>query len=387
MPSPSSRPALFALCGMALALLWQWATVTVNYGGNWSALFETGALADVPASLENERLYRFQASRGYDGQAYHYIAHDPFLRRADLRAAVDEPRLRYRRILVPGLAWLLAFGQSGAVDLAYFAVCLLFSGLGVWWSSRLCLRLGFPAAFGLAFLLAPAVLVALDRMVVDVALAALTVAFVLYLERPGARLWLVLAAAALSRETGWFLVLAYCAHLAVERRWTAALRYASACAPAAAWYLYVALHTAGFDYGEQFIPLASTLGAIFHPQAYPAGTPLPGIVQAADILALAGALAAFVLAVYLIAGLRRIGPESFAALCFTLTGIFSQRPDQWQQVFDFGRVYTPLLLLLAVQAMRRRQMYWLAPWLMMTPRVAMQFAPQVAAVARSLWLR
>jgi hypothetical protein len=270
------------------------------------------------------------------------------------------------------------------VDLAYFAVCLLFIGLGVWWSCRLCLRLGFPAVFGMAFLLAPAVLVTIDRMVVDAALAALTVAFVLYLERPDARLWLVLAAAALSRETGLFLALAYCAHLAVERRWSSALRYATAVMPAAARYLYVALHTSDFNYGERFLPLASTLGAIFHPHAYPAGTPLPAIVQAADILALAGALAAFAWTAYLIAALRRIDPESLAALFFALTGIFSQRPDQWQQVFDFGRVYTPLLLLLAVQAMRRRQVRWLAPWLMMTPRMAMQFAPQLAAVARSL---
>src|SRR5271165_6866236 len=116
MPSPNRRSLLFAAIGIALALLWQWATVTVNYGGNWTALFETGALANVPASLGNENIYRFRASAGFDGQAYHYIAHDPFLRHADLRAAVDEPRLRYRRILVPGLAWLLAAGQPGAVD-------------------------------------------------------------------------------------------------------------------------------------------------------------------------------------------------------------------------------------------------------------------------------
>jgi hypothetical protein len=369
---------------MALALLWQWTTVRVNYAGHWSALFETGARARVPASLDGEAIYRFAGSAGYDGQAYHYIAHDPWLRREDLRNAVDEPRLRYRRILVPGMAWALALGQSGAVDAAYFAVCLLWIGLGVWWSARVCQKFNAPAAWGFAFLLAPAVLVSLDRMVVDAALAALTVAFVLYLDRAGWRLWAVLAAAALSRETGCVLALAYCGHLALGRRWNATLRYASAVTPAAAWYLYVVLHTSGYDYHESFVPLASLVGSMLHPPSYPPGTPLAGLVQAADVLALAGALLAFALTVYLLLGLRRRDAVALAALCFTLTGIFSQRPDQWQQVFDFGRVYTPLLLLLAVQSLHRRRAYWLAPWVLMLPRVGMQFAPQVAAIARAM---
>jgi hypothetical protein len=263
----------------------------------------------------------------------------------------------------------------------------------------------------------------MDRMVVDVALAALTVAFALYSEHAGWRLWFVLSAAALSRETGILLLAGYCLHLAIRASrkvasaaessgplrapsltevrlsgeatgrnpivrqasgWSEALRYALAGAPAAVWSLYVASRTAAFDYGERFTPLSSIVSMMLHPPSYPPGTPLASIVQSADVLALAGAPMAFALILYLIAMRRGAGAVSLAALCFALTGIFSQRPDQWGQVFDFGRVYTPLLLLLAVEAMRRRQFYWLAPWLMMTPRVLMQFAPQVAAVARAL---
>lgn len=368
---------------MALVLAWQWTTVRVNYGGNWSALFETGGDARVPKSLAAEKLYRFAGSGGFDGQQYHYIAHDPFLRTPDLRASVDEPRLRYRRILLPALAWALALGQSSWIDRAYFAVCLAFIGLGVWWASRLAIKLSFAPAWGLAFLVAPAVLVTVDRMVADAALAALTVAFFYYLDRAGWKLWLVLAAAALTRETGILLAASYCVYLAANRRWRLALSYAAALAPAAAWYLYVASKTSPFDYHESFLPLASTIGAMLRPAVYPASR-FASSVQAADALALAGALAAFALTAFVALTARPLPPENAAMLCFTLLGVFSQRPDQWRQVFDFGRVYTPLLLLLAIEAMRRRRWYLAAPWLMMLPRVAMQFAPQIEGVARAL---
>lgn len=382
MESPNSRCALFALLGMCVALGWQYTTVTANYGGNWTALFETGALARVPDSLAGEHIFRFGGSSGYDGQAYHLIAHDPLLRNANIRAAVDDPGLRYRRILVPGLAWLFAIGQAGGIDAAYIAVCLLFIGLGVYCSAQLCARHEFPPAYGLAFLLAPAVLVTIDRMVVDAALAALTVAFLLLLDRPGRRLWLVLAAAALTRETGVLLVIACCGSLALRRKWRTLPRYASAVIPAAAWYVYVASRARAEPYPERFTPLTSIVAGMLHPQAYPPGTPLAAWVQAGDVLALAGALAAFSLAFYLFAGPRRFEPDALAALGFALLGVFSQRPDQWWQVFDFGRVYTPLLLLLAAQALRTRQVYWVAPWLMMLPRVAMQFAPQALGIVR-----
>jgi hypothetical protein len=380
-----TQAAIFALTGMALVLAWQWATVTSNYRGNWSALFCTGAVRGAPASLATEHIYQFKGSAGYDGQAYHYIAHDPFLRDAELKSFVDEPRLRYRRILVPGLAWLMALGQSDRVDRAYFLVFLAMAGLGIYWSCALCHRFGRPAWWGLTFLLLPAVIVGIDRMVIDVALAAFTVGFALHWERPSGLFWLILASAALTRETGLFLAAAYGFYLLLHRQWVPALRYWLSLAPMALWYLYVYLHTSGFDYGANFMPFSGILRAMLHSAAYPARVPLVPLLRGADLLALGGAVFAFGQAGYLTMGLRCFDPECLAVLCYAVTLALSQRTDHWGHVFDYGRVYTPLLILLAVQGLRSRQVGWLLPWLMVVPRVGMQFAPQLLGVAQALF--
>ena len=90
------------------------------------------------------------------------------------------PPLRYRRILVPALAWALALGRDSAIHAAYLAVILGFVFLGVYWLARAIESRGRHPAWGLMFVIMPASLVSMDRMTVDVALAALTAGFVLY---------------------------------------------------------------------------------------------------------------------------------------------------------------------------------------------------------------
>jgi hypothetical protein len=67
---------LYALGAAVVVLSWQAATVHVNYGGNWTALFTTGELHPAPPELAGNT-YRFPASNGYDGQFYRYVAHAP----------------------------------------------------------------------------------------------------------------------------------------------------------------------------------------------------------------------------------------------------------------------------------------------------------------------
>ena len=113
----------FPLAAIALVTLWQWATVTANYGGNWTALFCTGATQRQPPLVVSENIYLFANSPGFDGQMYHYIAHDPLMR-SDLRRYIDDPRLRYRRILIPLLAYGVALEgiQDGSIrDTSSFA--------------------------------------------------------------------------------------------------------------------------------------------------------------------------------------------------------------------------------------------------------------------------
>src|SRR2546422_8551934 len=104
----------WALLAVALLTLWQFLTVHYNRHDNWTALFCTGAKAQVPPQLA-PATYRFANSVGYDGQMYRYVAHDP-LARLGLKEYIDAPRLRYRRILIPALAFALAAGRQELVD-------------------------------------------------------------------------------------------------------------------------------------------------------------------------------------------------------------------------------------------------------------------------------
>jgi hypothetical protein len=61
-------------------------------------------------------------------------------------------------------------------------------------------------------------------------------------------------------------------------------------------------------------------------------------------------------------------------------GLFVPRPDHWHYVFDFGRVYSPLLFFLAVDASIRRSVS-LSPTALMYPRIALQLGSQAAGVA------
>jgi hypothetical protein len=167
--------AAYGLAGVLLALLGQFLTVQFNYGGDWSGLFYTGPKIVIPESL-GETVYRAPDSAGFDGQFYHLIAHDPLLRKG-YASSVDNPRLRWRRILVPALASFLSLGHSRWVDPAFFAVMSGFVFLGVYWMSRIAVELALPPAFGLMFLLLPAVFMALERMTIDLALAAFAVGF------------------------------------------------------------------------------------------------------------------------------------------------------------------------------------------------------------------
>ena len=238
------RPAALALAAVLGMWLWQFATVHFNYGGNWTALFNTAPDWPRPAFLASETLYTFPSgSLGYDGQMYHFIAHDPWMRRGAV-AAMDDPALRYRRILVPALAWALALGRDSAIHAAYFAVILGFVFLGVYWLARAMVIQGRHPAWGLMFALMPAALVSMDRMTVDVALAALAAGFVLYSDRgPRWKLLLILACAALTRETGLLLTAGYGVFLLSRRRFADLLWTAASALPAMLWYLYVSRHT------------------------------------------------------------------------------------------------------------------------------------------------
>ena len=376
---PDRRSLAYAALAAAVVLGWQAATVRVNYGGNWTALFCTGARNGVPPSLAAEHIYQFPHSSGFDGQMYHYVAHDPRVRTPDLKNYVDAPGLRYRRILVPGLAYLLAAGHASWIDRAYYAVILLSIAAGVYWSASFCRAHNCAAAWGLLFALLPAALIAMDRMAIDVSLAALAAAFACYARTPSWRLFLVLAAAPLARETGFLLPAAYCLHLTLERRFRQAAVWSLAIVPTLVWYWYVGSHVPYRGYEFNMIPLSAVWTNWLHPFAYPSAMRFRWLVVLGDRLALVGMLAAFALAIYWLLR-RRPDPLSLATLFFVALGVLFQKNENWAQVYDYGRVYSPVLLFLGFEGCTRRAAIALAPLGLILPRIGMQLWSQIQGV-------
>ncbi|HEX6897463.1 MAG TPA: hypothetical protein VF146_19425 [Bryobacteraceae bacterium] len=374
------RSVLAGLVCAALVLCWQWLTVHANYEARWNALFCTGAELKQPPELAAEHLYLFDGSQGYDGQMYHYVAHDPFFTRG-FDGYLDAPRMRYRRILVPLVAHVLAMGADQRIDGAYFAVVLAAIFLGGYWLSLYCSMLGWSAAWGVAFLLVPATLTSMDRLTVDAALAALCVAFALCVARRSRwLLFAVLVAAPLVRETGLVLIAAYVAWLASKKQLREAVRYASAALPALAWYEFVQFNTAPDAFaGLSFLPFQGIAQRILTPYHYQFAAWIGAISTVLDYLALAGIVVAIGLAVRMAFG-REWGPLELSVYGFALLAMFLLSPGAWTEVYAFGRTLTPLLLFAGLRALVNRNWVYALPLALVVPRTAIQLAPQASGI-------
>lgn len=361
-------------------MLWQGLTVRYNYGGNWSALYCTGANFRIPPALAGENIYRFNRSSGWDGQFYHYIAHDPLL--ADgMWKYIDAPRLRYRRILIPGLAYLLAWGNAKHIDAAYRAVILLFFGFGAYWLSRLAAWYRHSRAWGWAFICIPAAIVSMDRMAVDVGLAAFVMAFVLY-SREGEEDWKlypVLLLSALVRDTGLLLVAAYCIWLLLRKRLRRSAMFATAVLPTLAWYKYVDARTPPFMPAHAIaLPFSGLLDRLLHPLQYPFSPMVDAVIEGFDYLSVAGIMLAFAIA-FPVARKTGFNPRGWVMILFLVLGMFLRRAE-WLEASDSGRLLSPLLVLLALEPVASFKWLPLAPLFMVAPRCALQLGSQALVV-------
>jgi hypothetical protein len=311
-PASTLAAVAWGLCAIALVLAYQTLLVR-RLDANWTALFCAGANIQVPPTLAFEHIHQIPNSDGYDGEFYHYIAHDPFLTRG-YASCIDAPRVRYQRILLPLLAYALALGRDDFIDRAYFAVNLAFVFLGTYWLSRYCSNQARSPAWGLAFIVIPAVLVSNDRMTVDGVLTALGVAFLLY-SREGSnrRLYLCLALAALTRETGFLLIVAYCWWLISKRRFKAAMVFGTAAVPALAWYVFVFAHTRADHAKFISFPFLGLLTRLMHPTHYHLSPALSALAIAADYTALSAIVLALLLALRL--ALERTTRARLRSIC------------------------------------------------------------------------
>jgi len=376
------RYSIVALCALCL-FGWQAATVAVNFDGNWTALYCTGDRLRTPPQLESENIYTFPETEGFDGQFYHYIAHEPLP--GELAPYVEAGRLRYRRILLPATAWLLSFGQQRWVDAAYIGAGFLFLLLGMWWTGNIGSELGLRAGWALLFVAVPASLIFVDRLTVDHVLAALAAGFAWYAGRPPSwRLYVVLALAPLAREIGLLLIAAYCLSCVARKEYRTAAVFSTAALPGLAWIGWLASAIGSDSYPTTLVPFKGLLNYLFHPISYPSDVPLEAIVQTGDALALLGMLLAIVLAVWLFWS-RRFEPVAVAAVLFAGLAVFVQRWDVWQTVYNYGRIFSPLLLLVAIGWLPHRRWLGALPLAMVAPRVLMQFGRQATGVAGALF--
>lgn len=388
--SPRRACAAYACLAAAAALLGQFLTVTYNYGGSRTALYQTGEHHSPPNELLSENIYVFPDTFGYDGQFYHYVAHDPLLERGFDRR-VDQPRLRWRRILVPGLAHVLAGGSAEWIDFAYQGVILGWLGLGVYWLGMFCLRRGRDPAWGLAFLLLPATVISLERFTVDIALAALCVGFILYAETESRwKLWAVLCLAPFARETGVLLPAAFGGLEMLRRRPARAAWAALSVVPYLGWMWFVHERARPDpNWWFSYAPFWGMLRRTLNPVAYPVDSGKAAAAAVLDYLAVLGVWLALWLTWRLLKSRRLLkskepGPLEAAALVFAASVAFLGTPLVWSEAYAFSRVLSPLLLWLAMDGLRAGNLWGAAPLALILPRIVVQLSTHLPGIARGL---
>jgi hypothetical protein len=378
---------------LAVVLVLGWSALRVHFlnGGNWTALFCTGVDVPLPPELD-AGTYRVIGS-AYDGQFYRLLAHDPFLEKNYARY-VDAPQFRFRRCLVPFMAWLLAFGQQPWIDGAYIAVEMIFLALGTYWCARLLARHGRSPWWGLVFLALPATLASFDRMLTDGPVAALFAGFLLSCEEERwTRVWLLAMLAGLTRETGLLMAAALAMERALHLDWRRAARFSVCALPALAWYALLAARLPPSPpMHELGIPLWSLVQRllVFRPYADPIGQL---VLRTTDFLAAAGLIASIGIAACWIRnssprpGFRRAWQaEACPTICVALYACLALvlGTPVMADPFAFGRVVSPLLLWIMLEAIARRRWAALAPPLAISLNVSLVFVRPAIAIAQIL---
>jgi hypothetical protein len=350
---------------MAIVALWLALLVRIEYGGDWSALFCVGESTPMPEDLAS--VYRWKGAGGYDGQYYRLMAHDPLLLRGYSRY-MDSARLRYRRILLPALAFAAGLGQPGWIDRAYILVEIAVAGLGVWWSAAYVAARGLNPAWGLCFLLAAGPMTSYDRMLVDGLLTALFMGFLLYSESGEWRkVWVVIALAALTRETGVLLVAGAVAHWLWRRNFRQAAFMAAAAGPALLWYAFVWTQVgSGMAmprvFQQPLVALFRTMEALLGDPSYP-----PRMLLI-DALALAAMPISAVVALW---SARREPPAVAVTIAlFAMLALMAGSRRYLSESYGYARPIAPMLAYLLFRGIGCRAPLLAAPSLAISASLA-----------------
>ncbi|MEZ5400647.1 MAG: hypothetical protein R2729_13325 [Bryobacteraceae bacterium] len=341
-----------AILCTAAVLAWQAAVIQTLWNGNLTGLFCAGSRTPVPAELA-EGLARVPDSNGYDGAYYRTIAHDPFFRRG-FASTIDDAQLRYRRILLPAAAWALGLGQDRYIDAAYAALIAASVFFGVRWTAAWFRLRGFSEAWGAIFLLAPATLTSVDRMLLDGPLCTFLAGIALSLARGGDPR-VLLGCATLCKETGVLIGAGVAAVQLRRREWRALAGTAATQAPALAWFAFVATQTQPSKaISIAARPLWGQFERLLTARDYPTLTAAnEAIVQAADAISIVSLLVSIALAIWMF---RRLDDAiGVTAILFALLGAALGSPDHLAEAYGFARPVSPMLWALMVYGVAERR--------------------------------
>ncbi len=375
---------VWASFAVLTSLLWQFSVAGIQFGGDWTGLFHSGDEWRLPAELKSTT-YQHPGSRGYDGQFYRLAAHDPFNRK-HYSEYMDNASYRRKRVLVPLLAWGLGFGQSRWIDFSYIAVLNGFVLLGAWLFGELARSWSRHPAWGMTFLLMPATLNSIDRMLPDLAMLAAMAGFVLFRGKRTALSWMFLAAGVLTRELGLLIVAAAVGQEIWKRGWRLAALWASAAGPALAWWTICSNMDAsrancsrvGWLAEAPFYGFFLRIGdpIIYH-------TTYSWLVQAVDAIVMLALPAAAVMAVWLWLK-NRNGTLEWQALAGVSLAVLASNPRFLGDSASYPRAFSLLLCPLALLALRTNRCWYAIPCVVLSLRLALGLAGILARAAAGL---
>ena len=79
---------------------------------------------------------------------------------------------------------------------------------------------------------------------------------------------------------------------------------------------------------------------------------------------------------------RRTGLIEVSAVLFALFASMLSKTDIWASAYGTGRILSPLLVLLALLALKERRIAFALPLLLFLPRIALQYEAQLRGALR-----
>ena len=204
--------------------------------------------------------------------------------------------------------------------------------------------------FAALYVVVPVAIISLDRMTVDLALVSLALGFAVYLDPESPwKLYVILAAATLCRDSGFLLWAAYAIRLLWLRRFRRFAVFATALLPAVLWTVWVrSTMPGGAAFGPRgLLPLWSMLHAVLHPRHYPFPAPVVAVIVALWWVQFGGIVLSIVLA---FGGLRKLGADAISNACF-LWACFAIMlpPGVYDDPFAGARILARLFLFHSVR--------------------------------------